>query len=179
MYFPPGFHVLHALGLLVCATLLTASLSIYHWWANGCRQGLEDHPKAGNTGAMPWLDRHFHVRIACSKFDTVKVLNVKVLFLCISRLHIKYTKFAPFENSRYTVDAARLQPAFHPVFHASWWRTGSKANMLNCSLHFCLFPFPFPSSFPFWLGVYLGAVPTSSYCRSSTGGREAPFVPCV
>ena len=72
-----------------------------------------------------------------------------------------------------------IQPAFHPLLHASWWRTGSKANILNCSLHFCLFLFPFPSSFPFWLGVYLGAFATTSYCRSSAGGREAPCVPCV
>jgi len=45
--------------------------------------------------------------------------------------------------------------------------------MLNLSLHFCLFLYPFPSSSSFWLGKYLGAVATTSYCRSSAGGREA------
>ena len=62
------------------------------------------------------------------------------------------------------------------------WRSAEndqQSNIFYCSLYFCLFLFRFPSSVSFWLGVYLGAVPTSSYCWSSAEGREAPFVPCV
>ena len=66
--------------------------------------------------------------------------------------------------------------AFHPLLYASWWRPGSTASY---SLHFCLFLFPFPSSFPFWLGVCPGAVATPTYSLSSAGGREAPCVLCV
>ena len=87
----------------------------------GVHWGLEGHPKAGNTGAMPWLDRHFHIRIACSKFDTVKVLNIKVLFFLYLQASYKIYKICTIRISRYTVDAAQV---FNQLFILFFMQAG-------------------------------------------------------
>ena len=167
------------LATSMCHIFHSLTTYISHRRANGVYWGLEGCPKAGNTGGTPWCDRCFHMLgLPIKSLTLLKFQTLKFLFLYLQDSYEIYENLLK-NLPLYSRCCTCLQPAFHPVYHASWWRPGSKANKLNCSLHFCLFLFPFPSSFSFWLGVYLGLFVTTSYCWSSAEGREAPFVPCV
>ena len=84
-----------SLASLIAAGLTYAMHTAVHWGLEGC-------PKVGNTGIMP--SRYLCVsmwKIACSKFDVIKISNVKLFvdLIFVRRGIIRNIRtFVPIKN---------------------------------------------------------------------------------